>query len=88
MRTWQSLQKNIGVDEASLSKVIGKSVQRVDALGKVSGKTLYPGDINHPEQLHAKLLFARRPHAIVRSIDSSKAEALDGVIAIFTAKAC
>jgi CO/xanthine dehydrogenase Mo-binding subunit len=86
MKTWQSLRKNIHADEDSLSKVIGQSVQRVDALGKVSGKTLYPGDINHPKQLHAKLLFAHRPHAIVRSIDTSKAEALDGVVAVFTAK--
>jgi len=69
-----------------LNKIIGKSLTRVDALGKVTGKTLYPGDINRPNQLHAKVLFARRPHAIVQAIDTKQAEALEGVIAIFTAK--
>ena len=65
---------------------LGKSVQRIDAVGKVTGQTLYPGDINLPNQAMMKILFANRPHAIVNRIDTSKAEALDGVIAVFTAK--
>src|SRR5512139_3487334 len=66
--------------------VMGKSVERLDAEGKVTGKTLYPGDINLPHQAYMKILFAGRPHAIVRSIDTSQAEALPGVLAVFTAK--
>ena len=66
--------------------VIGKSVNRVDAVEKVTGKALYPGDINLPNQAHMKILFANRPHAIVLRIDTSKAEALDGVIAVLTAR--
>jgi CO/xanthine dehydrogenase Mo-binding subunit len=65
---------------------MGKSVERIDAEGKVTGKTLYPGDINLPNQAHMKILFAGRPHAIVRAIDTSRAEALPGVLAVFTAK--
>jgi CO/xanthine dehydrogenase Mo-binding subunit len=65
---------------------IGDSYRRVDALGKVTGKTLYPGDIDMPHQAYMKILFAERPHAIIHKIDTSKAEALDGVIAVFTAK--
>ncbi len=34
--------------------VIGQSVQRLDARDKVIGKTLYPGDINRPNQVMAK----------------------------------
>ena len=66
--------------------VIGKSIQRIDARGKVIGETLYPGDINLPNQLSMKILFAGRPHAIIRSIDTSQADTLPGVIATFTAK--
>jgi CO/xanthine dehydrogenase Mo-binding subunit len=66
--------------------IIGQSVTRVDATGKVTGEALYPGDINLPEQAYMKVLFAGRPHAIVRSIDTSRAEALPGVLAVFTAK--
>ena len=65
---------------------IGESVRRVDARGKVTGETLYPGDINLPNQAYMKILFAQRPHAIIHKIDTSKAEALEGVIAVFTAK--
>jgi len=65
---------------------VGQSVQRLDAVGKVTGQTLFPGDINLPNQAYMKILFAQRPHAIIRRIDTSKAEALEGVIAVFTAK--
>lgn len=66
--------------------VIGQPIHRIDARGKVIGETLYPGDINMLNQAYMKILFARRPHAIVRSIDTSQADALTGVIATFTAK--
>ena len=65
---------------------IGKSLPRIDALDKVTGQALYPGDIDMPHQAHAKILFAGRPHAIVREIDTRAAESLEGVIAVFTAK--
>jgi CO/xanthine dehydrogenase Mo-binding subunit len=65
---------------------IGKSIPRIDALAKVKGEALYPGDINLPGQAYMKILFARRPHAIIRRIDTSKAEGLPGVVAVFTAR--
>ena len=65
---------------------IGQSIKRIDAYGKVTGETEYPGDINMPNQAYAKILFANRPHAIIKSIDTTKAEALEGVIGIYTAK--
>jgi CO/xanthine dehydrogenase Mo-binding subunit len=67
-------------------QMIGKSIQRVDAFGKVTGETQYPGDVNLPNQAYMKILFANRPHAVIRRLDTSKAEALEGVIAVFTAK--
>ena len=66
---------------------VGQSVKRIDAVGKVTGQTLCPGDINLPGQTYMKILFAGRPHAIIRSIDTCQAEALE-VIAVFTAKMC
>ncbi len=66
--------------------IIGQSVKRVDALGKVTGDTRYPGDIDLPDQAFMKILFANRPHAIIRSLDIRDAEAMDGVIAVLTAK--
>lgn len=65
---------------------IGKSLARVDARGKVTGETPYSGDLSMPGMLHMKVLFAGRPHARIKSIDTSKAEAAPGVVAVFTAK--
>ncbi|MFP3853844.1 MAG: xanthine dehydrogenase family protein molybdopterin-binding subunit [Anaerolineales bacterium] len=65
---------------------IGQAVTRLDARGKVTGETLYPGDIDRPDQAMMKILFADRPHAIVKEIDTSEAEAMEGVLAVFTAK--
>ena len=66
-------------------KAIGKSITRVDALDKVTGKALYSGDLNRPDQLYMKILFAGRPHAIVKAVDVDKAEAMEGVVAVYTA---
>ena len=65
---------------------VGKSVPRVDARGKVTGETLYSGDLTMPDMLHMKILFSDRPHARVLSIDTGKAEAAPGVVAVYTAK--
>jgi len=66
--------------------VIGKSVTRIDARDKVTGKAQYPGDIYLDGQLFMKILFSSRAHAIIRSIDTSRAENYPGVLAVFTAK--
>jgi len=66
--------------------VIGQSVVRIDALAKVQGKAMFPGDLNLPGQVYMKILFSNRPHAIIRMVDPSKAEAVEGVLAVFTAK--
>jgi len=65
---------------------IGKSLNRIDVRGKVTGESLYPGDINMPDQAYMKILFAGVPHAIVRGVDTRKAESLAGVLAVFTAQ--
>lgn len=64
----------------------GRNVNRIDAVAKVTGAALYPGDLVKENMLHMKILFARRPHAIIRRIDIVQAEQVPGVKAIFTAK--
>jgi CO/xanthine dehydrogenase Mo-binding subunit len=65
---------------------LGKIIPRIDARSKVTGEAQYPGDINFDKQLYMKILFAGFPHGIIRSIDTSLAEKVAGVIAIYTAK--
>lgn len=66
--------------------VVGQSVKRIDALGKVTGEAPYPGDINLDGQLWMKLRFSDRAHARVVSVDTARAEALNGVVAVFTSR--
>lgn len=65
---------------------IGQSVTRIDANAKVKGEALYPGDFNLENQAYMKVLFAGRPHAQILSMDTSRALALPGVLAVFTAE--
>jgi CO/xanthine dehydrogenase Mo-binding subunit len=65
---------------------IGKSLPRVDARGKATGETPYSGDLSMPGMLHMKVLFAGRPHARIKRIETGKAEAAPGVMAVYTAR--
>ena len=65
--------------------VIGQSVARLDAWGKVTGETIYPGDRSHAGELWLKVLFTGRPHARIVSLDVSAALALPGVVDVLTA---
>jgi len=72
--------------ETIMTNSIGQSVPRIDARDKVTGAALYSGDLVRPDMLYMKILFAGRPHARVVSIDTSGAESLPGVVAVYTAK--
>ncbi len=67
------------------SFIIGKTVKRIDARGKVTGETPYPGDLDRDGQLYMKILWSARSHARIIGVDTQKAQALDGVVAVFTA---
>ncbi len=69
-----------------LLSALGESHTRIDALGKVTGATKYPGDIDLPGQLWMKTLYAHRPHARIKGLDISKAERAEGVVKVFTAR--
>ncbi len=66
--------------------IVGDSIKRIDAQQKVTGKAKYPGDFHFSDQLWLKILFAHRPHAIIRSINLDAALAYPGVITVLTAK--
>ncbi len=68
-----------------MTHIVGQSIARVDAHAKVTGEAKYPADFTMPGMLHAKILFAGRPHARILSIDTAEAEAVPGVVAILTA---
>ena len=63
---------------------VGKSVPRVDAPEKVTGRAMYTLDLLLPKMLYGKLLGSPLPHARVRSIDASRAKKLPGVKLVMT----
>lgn len=64
--------------------VIGKSVPRVDAVAKVTGKAKYADDFFERDMLVGKVLRSPYAHALIKKIDVSKAKALPGVEAVLT----
>jgi 4-hydroxybenzoyl-CoA reductase alpha subunit len=67
-------------------KVIGKPFRKVDARAKCTGQTKFADDIVLPRMLFCKILRSTEPHARILNIDTSKAQALPGVIAVLTGK--
>jgi CO/xanthine dehydrogenase Mo-binding subunit len=64
---------------------IGKSIPKIDAPERATGRAIYIQDLVLPRMLHAAILRADRVHARILSIDTSRAEALEGVRAVITA---
>ena len=64
--------------------MIGKSVPRVDAYEKVTGRAKFTDDLVPPRCLVAKVLHATIGNGIVKSIDTSEAVALEGVVKVVT----
>jgi CO/xanthine dehydrogenase Mo-binding subunit len=68
-----------------MTELIGASLPRPDALDKVTGAARYPADLVRPDMLFIQVVFARRVHARIRSLDASAALASPGVVAVLTA---
>ncbi len=64
--------------------VVGKSVRRIDAIEKVTGRARYVTDLELPGMLHAKLLRSPYPHARIERIETAAARAASGVSAVVT----
>ncbi|MCZ6557326.1 MAG: 4-hydroxybenzoyl-CoA reductase subunit alpha [SAR324 cluster bacterium] len=68
----------------SSRKVVGRRTPLVDGLDKVTGRGQYSADLHAPDALVGRILRSPHAHARIRSIDTSAAEALQGVRAVVT----
>jgi carbon-monoxide dehydrogenase large subunit len=71
---------------ASKGKLVGTSPRRKDALEALLGKATYTGDIQFPGMLHAAIYRSPYAHALIRSVDLSRARELPGVVAAVSGK--
>ncbi len=69
---------------ADTYRYIGKVTPRKDGVDVVTGGSLYVDDLKFPNALYAKVLRSPHPHAVIKKIDTRKAEKLKGVKAIIT----
>ena len=90
IRNWKKYQhtQEPYLDPQDLDKyaTVGKSLPRVDAADKVTGRAKYTADLSCHNMLCGKILTSPTAHARIKSIDKSKAEALEGVKLVLTAK--
>jgi len=69
-----------------MTSLIGTSLPRPDAQGKVTGTANYPADLVRPGMLHLQVVFAHRPHARISSINTRLALNSPGVVNVLTAE--
>ena len=65
--------------------VIGKSIRRVDAIDKVTGRAKFMEDYLVPNMVYVKLVLSSEPHARIRKIYVDDALAMRGVVRVITA---
>ncbi|HUF93151.1 MAG TPA: xanthine dehydrogenase family protein molybdopterin-binding subunit [Candidatus Limnocylindria bacterium] len=65
--------------------VIGRATPKKDGAEKVTGRTRFLHDLVLPRMAHGKILRTHLPHARILSVDTARATALPGVLAVITA---
>lgn len=73
-------------DNSHELNIVGKPWMKVDAMGKVTGETLYADDIFLPRMAYGKILRSPHPHARIKYIDPTPALERPGVLAVITGK--
>lgn len=74
------------MSEQATGTGIGQPVRRREDLRLITGKGRYTDDLNLPGQVYAAMLRSPHAHAVIRSIDTTAALAVRGVIAVLTGK--
>src|SRR5262245_20411719 len=67
-------------------RIVGQPIARIDGIEKVRGEARYSGDVTLPGLSWGKTLRSPLPHARIVRIDTSRARALPGVLAVITAR--
>ncbi|MGH9243770.1 MAG: 2Fe-2S iron-sulfur cluster-binding protein [Acidimicrobiales bacterium] len=71
-------------DRPSAHRVVGRSVARTDSLEKVTGRAQYAYDMQLPGMVYGEILRSPFPHARITAIDTARAAAIAGVLAVYT----
>lgn len=87
LQTGEPVQKPTHIPDSVHSyKTVGRSHLRPEAVEKVTGEAIFTDDLKFDGMLYAKAKRAMIPHGFLTKLDTSKAKALPGVVAILTAE--
>ena len=85
IRTGEAVELPVLQESKWAEQVVGKVHVRPEAVAKVTGRALFTDDMKIEDMVYGRAKRADIPHAIVKSIDVSKAKSLPGVLAVLTA---
>ena len=69
-------------------RVVNKGIRKVDAKALVTGRAVYTNDIASSDSLIVKLVRSPHAHALIKEINTTRAEALPGIECVLTYKDC
>ena len=78
------IPKTIADLPTSAPRFVGRGQRRIEDPSLLTGRTKFIDDVSLPRMLHCAILRSPFAHARIKSIDTSAAEALPGVVAIVT----
>ncbi len=76
--------ETIESDEVERGKAVGSSMQRREDRPLITGEGQFTDDLKYPREVQLVILRSRFGHATITDIDTSEAEAMDGVLAVYT----
>ena len=82
----EALRNNGNLELPNYSGKVGESLPKYDSLRLAVGEAPYVADLKFEGMVHGALKFSEHPRAKVLKINTDKAEKMDGVLQIFTAK--
>jgi len=77
--------QSVDPDDVDAADILGSAIERREDPALLTGDAEYTDDIELPKMVHAAIKRSQHAHARIDGIDTSEAEALDGVIEVITA---
>ena len=78
--------ETVDADDVDAADILGSAIERREDPSLLTGDAEYTDDIQLPDSAHAAILRSQYAHARIEGIDTSEAEAMDGVVDVFTAE--
>jgi carbon-monoxide dehydrogenase large subunit len=77
--------RTVEAKDVDADEVFGSAIERREDPSLITGEAEYTDDIQRPNTLHMAVKRSQYGHARIEGVDTSAAEAMDGVVAVFTA---